>query len=146
MTQGAIWNIFGMLRLTPWILGRFIYVMDPCLFVILWKNGWTDFHEFFKKRQARHKKWLFRLFHYLHRLLHGLPSRRPGRVCEQNHGKVDEWIFMKFSWYVGYDTRNNLEHFGDDRFNHSDTWFFFLFSGSVFVGNIIPNTGWMDIH
>ena len=56
MTQGAIWNIFGMLRLTPWILGRFIYFLDPCLFVILWKNGWTDFHEIFMKRQAWHKK------------------------------------------------------------------------------------------
>ena len=45
MTQGAIWNTFGMLRLTPWILSRFIYFLDPCLFVILRKNGWTDFHE-----------------------------------------------------------------------------------------------------
>ena len=46
LTQGALWNIFGMLRLTPWILGRFIYFLDQCLFVILWKNGWRDFHEF----------------------------------------------------------------------------------------------------
>ena len=45
MTQWVIWYIFGMLRLTPWILGRFIYILDPCLFVILWKNGWTDSHE-----------------------------------------------------------------------------------------------------
>ena len=49
MTQEAIWNIFGMLRLTPWILGRFIYFLDPCLFVILWKkrvNGFSwNFHE-----------------------------------------------------------------------------------------------------
>ena len=63
LTQGAIRNIFGMLRLTPWILGRFIYFLDPCLFVILWENGWTDFHDFFMKCQARHKKWLARLFH-----------------------------------------------------------------------------------
>ena len=54
MTQGAIWNIFGMLQLTPWILGRFIYFLDPCLFVILWKNGCTDFHEIFMKRQTWH--------------------------------------------------------------------------------------------
>ena len=54
---------FGMLRLTPWILGWFIYFLDPCLFVILWKNGWTDFHEIFMKRQKWHKKWLARLFH-----------------------------------------------------------------------------------
>ena len=43
---------------------------------------------------------------------------------------------MKFSGYVGYDTRTNLEHFGDDRFYLLDTEFLFLFSGSVFVGNI----------
>ena len=47
MTQGAMWNIFRMLCLTSWILGWFIYFLDPCLFVILWKNGWTDFHGFF---------------------------------------------------------------------------------------------------
>ena len=63
LPQGAIWNIFMMLRLTPWILGRFFYVLDPCLFVILWKNGWTDFHENFMKCQARHKKKFARLFH-----------------------------------------------------------------------------------
>ena len=57
LTQGASWNTFGMLRLTPWILGRFIYFMDPCLFVISWKKGWMDFQEIFMKRQARHKKW-----------------------------------------------------------------------------------------
>ena len=43
---------------------------------------------------------------------------------------------MKFSEYVGYDTRNNLEHFWDDRLNPLDTGFLFLFSGSLFVGNI----------
>ena len=56
MTQGAIWTIFGMLQLTPWILGRFIYFLDPCLFVILLKNRLTDFHEIIMKRQAWHKK------------------------------------------------------------------------------------------
>ena len=56
MTQAATVSICGMLRLTPWILGRFIYFLDPCLFVILWKNGWMDFHEIFMKRQERHKK------------------------------------------------------------------------------------------
>ena len=44
---------------------------------------------------------------------------------------------MKFSGYVSYDTRNNLEHFWDDRFNPLGIGFPFLFSGSVFVGNII---------
>ena len=53
LTQGTIWNTFGILRLTPWILRRFIYFLDLCLFVILWKNGWMDFHEIFMKRQTR---------------------------------------------------------------------------------------------
>ena len=44
LTQGAILNIFGILWLTPWILGRFIYFPDLYLFVILWKKGRTDFH------------------------------------------------------------------------------------------------------
>ena len=35
---------------------------------------------------------------------------------------------MKFSGYVGYDTRNNLEHFGDDRLNPLGIGFiFFIF-------------------
>ena len=43
---------------------------------------------------------------------------------------------MKFSGYVGYDTRENLEHFGGDRLNPLDTGFLFLFSGPLFVGNM----------
>ena len=48
---------------------------------------------------------------------------------------MGEWIFIKFS---GYDKRHNLEHFGDDPLNPLDTGaIFFLFSGSVFINNII---------
>ena len=43
---------------------------------------------------------------------------------------------MKFSGYIGYDTRNNLEHFENDAFNPFGTGFIFLFFGSVFVSNI----------
>ena len=43
---------------------------------------------------------------------------------------------MKFSGVVGEDARNNLKYFWDDRFNPLDTGFLFIFSGSVFVGNI----------
>ena len=46
MTQGATRNIFGMLRLTPWIMRRFIYFLAPCLFVILWKMGGRIFMKF----------------------------------------------------------------------------------------------------
>ena len=58
MRQGKIWNIFGMLRLTPWIRDRFFYFQDPCLLVMLWKNGWMDFHEIL---MIRHK-YIFREF------------------------------------------------------------------------------------
>ena len=54
--KSTIWNIFGMLWSSPWILGRFFFFLDPCLLVILWKNGCTDFHDFLMKCQARHNK------------------------------------------------------------------------------------------
>ena len=44
---------------------------------------------------------------------------------------------MKFSGYIGYDTRDNLEHFVDDRLNPLDKGFLFLFPWSVYVGNIM---------
>ena len=52
---------------------------------------------------------------------------------------------MKFSGYVGYDTRNNLEHFGDDRFNPLSLGFLFYFLGLCLMATS-RNTGWMDIH
>ena len=54
--QETISNISKMLRLTPWILYRFVYFPDPCLLVILWRNRQTDFHETFMKCQAQQKK------------------------------------------------------------------------------------------
>ena len=44
---------------------------------------------------------------------------------------MDEWIFMKLSGYVGHDTRNNLERFGDVAFNPLNTGFIFLFSRPI---------------
>ena len=35
----TIWNIFRILWLTAWIRYRLFYFLDPCLVVILWKNG-----------------------------------------------------------------------------------------------------------
>ena len=43
---------------------------------------------------------------------------------------------MQFPGKVDYETRNNREPFDDDAFDHYDTGFIFLFSGSVFVSNI----------
>ena len=45
--QGTIWNIFGILRLTPWIRGWFFfYFLDPCLLVMLCENGQRIFMKF----------------------------------------------------------------------------------------------------
>ena len=44
MRQATIWNVLGMCQLTPWIQDWFFCLLDPCLLVMLWKNGWTDFH------------------------------------------------------------------------------------------------------
>ena len=52
---------------------------------------------------------------------------------------------MNFSGYVGYDTRNNLEYFGDDRFNPLGIGFLFYFLGPCLLATS-RNTGWMDIH
>ena len=80
MTHGAIWNIFAMLRLTPWILGRFIYFLDPCFVCNImekWANGFLlNFHETLGMTQEI-IRWTVS---YLPRLFHGLPSRCPGRV------------------------------------------------------------------
>ena len=51
--------------------------------------------------------------------------------------RQDKWIFIKFSGLVGYDTVSNLEHFDGDASNPLDTGFIFIFSRSVFAGNIM---------
>ena len=63
MRPATIYNIFGMLLLAPWIQGRLFYFLDPCLLVMLWKNGRTGFPEIPMKCQRRTKKLLSRLFH-----------------------------------------------------------------------------------
>ena len=63
MRPATIYNIFGMLLLAPWIQGCRYYFLDPCLLVMLWKNGRTCFPEIPMKCQRRTKKLLSRLFH-----------------------------------------------------------------------------------
>ena len=45
-----------------------------------------------------------------------------------------EWIFIKFSGY--FRQKNNLEHFDDVALNSLGSGLIYLFSGSVFAGNI----------
>ena len=137
MTEAAIWNTFGMLRLTPWILDQFIYFLDPWLFVILWKNGWTDVHDFYKKRHVRHKKQLARLFHIWLDCFTVSHLGIPGVFVRNTTVKS----ISEFSWHFDDmlamtqtqgTTWNILGMIGST----PCTWFLFLFSGSVFVGNI----------
>ena len=46
-TQGTIWNILGVMRLTPWIQDSFLCFLDPCLLTTLWNNGWIDIHKIY---------------------------------------------------------------------------------------------------
>ena len=133
-----------------------------CLLATLRKNAWMDFHEIFRvsgtwyKEQSgtflgcsilplEHRK-SFSTFsgesvsvsNTTGKWMNGFSWNLQQRLdMRQYHGKTDEWIFMKFSGYVDYDTRNNLEHFGGDAFNPLDTGFIFLFSGSLFISNIM---------
>ena len=66
-----------------------------------------------------------------------LPCLKEIHVCEHHYGKTDEWIFMKFLRKFGHETRKDLEHFGDVAVNSFDPGSIFLFSGSVFVSNIM---------
>ena len=42
---------------------------------------------------------------------------------------MDGWVFMKFTEYDRYHTRNNGEHVGDVAFNPLETGFFFYVLG-----------------
>ena len=88
MIQGTIWKLWRVVCLTPCIQGFFSYFFrNPCLWATLWKNGWMDFHEIFRK--------------------------------------------------VGNETRKNLKHFWDVAIKSLDPGSIFLFSGSLFVSNIM---------
>ena len=53
--------------------------------------------------------------------------------------------FHEISGHFVYDTKNNLEHFGDDRFNPWTLGSFFYFLSPCWLATS-RNTGWMDIH
>ena len=58
---------------------------------------------------------------------------------------MDEWIFMKFSGYFGYDTRNNLEHLEMIGLTTWTQGFFFYFPSLSWL-KTSRNYGWVDIH
>ena len=145
MTQGAIWNIFRMLRLTPWILGRFIYFLDPCLFVILWKNGWTDFHEIFMKHQAWHKKELPRLSHICLDCFTVSHLGAPGVFVSNTMVKsmsAFSWNFQDMLAMTQGTIWNISGMIGLTPWTQGS---FFYFLGPCLLATS-RNTAWMDIH
>ena len=119
-----------------------IFIFSGSVFlVILWKNGWTDFHEIFMICQARHKKSLSGLT----RLFHGLPSRR-GSVFVNNI--TTKWM-NRFSW--NFQNRSVM--------TWGTTWNIlimmrltpwiqgsFLYFLGLYLLPILRNNRWMDIH
>ena len=78
LKQGTICNIFGMLRSTPWIRGRFFYFLDPWLLVISWKTGERIFMIFFYETLGTTAEIINKTVSHLTSLFHGLPSRHDG--------------------------------------------------------------------
>ena len=48
MAQGTIWNILGMIGLTPWTQGSFFYFLGRCLFSTSQNTRWMDIHKVFR--------------------------------------------------------------------------------------------------
>ena len=145
MTQRAICKIFGMLWLTPWILGRFIYFLDPCLFVLLWKNRWTDFHEIFRKRKAWHKKQLARRFHTCLDCFKVSHLGAPGVFVSNTTVKSMSGYSLNCQDMLAmtYGTIWNI--FGIIGLTPWTQSSFFYFLGPCLLATS-RNTGWMDIH
>ena len=60
--------------------------------------------------------------------------------------KIDKQIFMKLLWKVRHEARNTLDYFRDLVINPLNAGLIFLFSGSVFVSNIMKKNEWMDFN
>ena len=75
MIQGTIWNIQGMIALTPWTQGSFFYFLGLCLLTTSRNNGWIDIHEIFRIwKQGAIGYTVSRM----NRLFHALQTRRGG--------------------------------------------------------------------
>ena len=138
LRQATNWNIFVILWLTPWTWDRFFYCLDLCLLVMLWKNRWTDFHIFHEISRTT-RVIVTKTVLCQQRLLRSLPSR----CCTVSASNIMVKLMSGFSWNFQYRSAMtqgtyNLEHFGDDPFNHMDRELSF----SVCVSN---NLGlWVD--
>ena len=120
-------------RLNP---GLIFYIPYLRLLVLLWKNGGWDFQEIVRKCQARHQKYLVRLFHACTRLFHDIPSRRGSVPVSSITVKCINW----FSWNIQDGSpmiqRTTCNIWGMMCLTLWILGSFFLFSGSVSVSNI----------
>ena len=113
MKQGSLWNIFGILRATHWIQDRFLYLLDPCLLVISWKNGSTYFHKIFRIGLSWHGNNLEHIGDdLLNPLNTGFIFLFSGSVFANNIKDTGRLIFMKSS---GYGHKKELARLFDAR-------------------------------
>ena len=94
MTQETIWNILGMIGLTPWTQGSFFYFLGPCLLATSHNTGWMDIHEIFRI-------WTQEVIGYtvspLSRLFHDLQTRR-GRGLRSRSASCFIYFLTVFSF------------------------------------------------
>ena len=140
MTQGAIKNISCMLRLTSWMLGRFIYFLDPCLFVALWKTGERIFMK--SLWNVRHDT-RNRLFHTC--LYSFTVSHLSIRTCLLATPRSNRWVdFHEIFWIYLLWHKEQSEVFWDDPLTPWTQGSSFYFLGPCLLAS--RNTRLVDIH
>ena len=77
MTQGTIWNILGIIGLTPWTQDFFFYFLGPCLLATSCNTGWIDIREIFK---ILTQDAICYTISRLSRLFHALQTRHGGSL------------------------------------------------------------------
>ena len=81
MTQGTIWNILGIIGITPWAQGSFFYFLGPCLLATSRNTGWMDLYEICR---IWTQEAIGCIVSRLSRLFHALQTRRGGGLCSRS--------------------------------------------------------------
>ena len=76
-----LWNILGMIGLTPCTQGSFFYFLDPCLLAISPNTGRMDIHEILR---ILTQEAIGYTVSRLSRLFHALQTRRGGGLRSRN--------------------------------------------------------------
>ena len=131
--------------LTPWVPGRCIYFVDPCLFIIWWKKRVNGFSWFFVKRQARHKNYLARQFHTCLDYLTVSHLGAPGVFVSNTTVKSMSGFSWNFQNMLAMTQGTIGDILGMIGLTPWTRGSFFYFLGSCLLATP-RNTGWMDIH